>query len=350
MKSDLQWTQAQVVALRDITPTVREFTLQPEGGPPAAYEPGAHLQVQLTTASGRPQTRSYSLVGEGDGAGWRIAVKRLDDGRGGSLAMWRLAVGDRLPVSAPQNHFPLDLSASGYLLVAGGIGITPLVGMAQRLGAHARRRGLPVRMLYGARHAGEFGYLPQLRDALGDTAVSTHEGAAAIDFAAAIAALPPGGQLYTCGPVPMLEAVQRAWAAAGRPVQDLRFETFGSSGRLAAQAFEVRIPRHGLTLTVPADTTLLDALEAAGVQTLSDCRRGECGLCAMDVLALDGEIDHRDVFLSAHEKQAASRLCACVSRAVGTVTLDSAYRDDSPCGDRAARSRIAQQASAAMPS
>ena len=328
MKSDLQWMQAQVVALRDVTPTVREFELRPEDGSAASHEPGAHLQVQVMTEQGRLQTRSYSLVGEGDGRCWRIAVKRLDDGRGGSRAMWRLALGDRLQLSAPQNHFPLDLSAPGYLLVAGGIGITPLVLMAQRLGAHARRSGVPVQMLYGARHAAEFGYLAQLRDALGEGVVA-HEGAAPIDFAAAIAALPPGGQLYTCGPVPMLEAVKRAWQAAGRPIEDLRFETFGSSGRLATQAFQVRIPRHALEITVPADCTLLEALDAAGVQMLSDCKRGECGLCAMDVLAVDGEIDHRDVFLSAHEKEATTRICACVSRAVGTLTLDSAYRADS---------------------
>ena len=242
--------------------------------------------------------------------------------------MWRLAVGDRLQVSAPQNHFPLDLSAPGYLLVAGGIGITPLVLMAQRLAAHAKRTGVPVKMLYGARNADELGYLQHLREALGED-VEAHEGSAPIDFAAAIAALPPGGQLYTCGPVPMLEAVKRAWHAAGRAIADLRFETFGSSGRLATQAFQVRIPRHDLAITVPADCTLLEALDAAGVQTLSDCKRGECGLCAMDVIAVDGEIDHRDVFLSAHEKEATTRICACVSRAVGTLTLDSAYRPDS---------------------
>ena len=89
------------------------------------------------------------------------------------------------------------------------------------------------------------------------------------------------------------------------------------------------LPRHDLAITVPADCTLLEALDAAGVETLWDCKRGECGLCAMDVLAVDGEIDHRDVFLSEHEKQAATRICACVSRAVGTLTLDSAYRPDS---------------------
>ncbi len=332
MKSDLQWMQVQVVALREVTPTVREFELRPQSdeGVDAlvgAYEPGAHLQVQVMTAQGKLQTRSYSLVGEGDGRCWRIAVKRLDDGRGGSLAMWRLAEGDRLQVSAPQNHFALDLSAPGYLLVAGGIGITPLVLMAQRLAAHAKRAAVPVTMLYGARNAEEFGYLAHLKEALGE-GVTAHEGSAPIDFAAAIDALPPGGQLYTCGPVPMLEALKRAWYAAGRPLADLRFETFGSSGRLATQPFQVRIPRHDLTITVPTDSTLLEALDAAGVQTLWDCKRGECGLCAMDVLAVDGEIDHRDVFLSAHEKASTTRICACVSRAVGTLTLDSAYRPD----------------------
>ena len=361
MKNDLRWTAAEVVALRDVTPTVREFTLRPDAlsaQPHGRHEPGAHLQVQVLTESGGMQTRSYSLIGEGADGHWRIAVKRLAAGRGGSLAMWQLAVGDRLPVSEPQNHFPLDLAAPGYLLVAGGIGVTPIVGMAQRLGAHARRHGVPMRMLYGARHAGEFGYLADLQQALGGDAVQVHEGAASIDFAAAIAALPAGGQLYVCGPVAMLEAVQQAWQASGRPAQHLRFETFGSSGRLVSQPFEVRIPRHRLTLTVPPDRTLLEVLEAAGVETLSNCRRGECGLCAMDVLAVDGDIDHRDVFLSPHEKQAASRLCACVSRAVGSVTLDSAYRDDGAFDgnaasrlrdDRAARPGIAQEGAASTP-
>jgi len=327
MKSEIHWMPARVLSTRDLSPTVREFRIRPDAAPCSAYEPGAHLQLQVL--AGRMQTRSYSLVGEPDGEAWRIAVKRLDAGRGGSLAMWRLAAGDRLLVSEPQNHFPLDLAAPAYLVVAGGIGITPLVFMAQRLAAQAERRGASVRMLYGARSEDELAYLPELQAALGAQRVQAHVGAAPIDFAAEIAALPPGAQVYTCGPVPMLEAVKRAWHDAGRAPADLRFETFGSSGRLPTQAFTVRIPRHGLSIEVPANSTLLEALDAAGVQTLWDCRRGECGLCAMDVLAVDGEIDHRDVFLSAHEKQAGTRICACVSRAVGTLTIDSAYRPDS---------------------
>lgn len=331
MKITQNWMQATVVATHDLSPTVRQFEIAPLQGAVLSYPEGAHLQMQVMVQGARVQTRSYSLVGLPDPRAWRIAVKRMDDGRGGSLAMWQLAVGDRLMVSEPQNHFPLDLTAPGYLVVAGGIGITPLVGMVQRLAVHARATSVPLRVLYGARSETELVFAAQLREALqgvsGDT-LQLHSGSAAIDFAKEIAALPKGSQLYTCGPVPMLETLKLAWVQAGRPIPDLRFETFGSSGRLPTQAFRLQVPRHGVDIVVPSDATLLEALEGAGVPTISDCRRGECGLCAMDVVSLQGEIDHRDVFLSANEKAACQRICVCVSRAVGGITLDSAWRPD----------------------
>jgi len=328
MRSTQTWQEATVIATRDATPTVREFEIRPAEGAAAAWQAGSHLQLQVLV-NGKVQIRSYSLVGLPDGVSFRIGVKRMDDGRGGSLAMWRLAVGDRLQISDPQNHFPLDLSAPHYLIVAGGIGITPLVMMAQQLAAHVKKSGATLRMLYGVRTQDELAFLPLLRETLGDALQTFVAGRGeSMDLATEIAALPAGAQLYTCGPVPMLEAVKKSWGEAGRPLADLRFETFGSSGRFAAQAFRVRVPRHQVDIMVPADTTLLDALESAGVETIFDCRRGECGLCAMDVLALDGEIDHRDVFLSEHEKQGNQRICACVSRVVGAVTLDSSYRPD----------------------
>jgi vanillate O-demethylase ferredoxin subunit len=324
MKSSQNWNEAHVQSIRDLTPSVREFTIRPSAGA-LPWSPGSHLQVEVLVAA-KPQLRMYSLIGRHDdplGAEtYRIAVKRLDEGRGGSLAMWRLEAGDRLRVSDPQNHFPLAFGAPAYLLVAGGIGITPLVSMAQALAA----RGASVRMLYGARAEAELAYAGDLRNGLG-AALHTAVGAP-IDFDAEIAALPAGAQMYVCGPVPMLDAARHAWQAAGRPLADLRYETFGNSGRFAPAAFRVRIPRHQLDITVPADCSLLEALEGAGVQTLFDCRRGECGLCAMDVLAVDGAIDHRDVFLSEHEKEGNTRICACVSRVVGGITLDSAYRSD----------------------
>lgn len=317
------WTDAVIQSVSDITPTVREITLAPVAGV-QAYAPGAHLQVQVLVG-GRPQTRSYSLVGLSDGNTYRIAVKRLDDGRGGSLAMWRLAPGDRLKLTAPQNFFPLDLSAPAYLLIAGGIGVTPLVSMAQTLVS----RGAPVRLVLAARTESELAYAAVLQEALGE---GLHRVAASsaqtVDFAAEITALGNSGQLYFCGPAPMLEAARHAWHLADRPAADLRFETFGSSGRVAPQAFQVHIARQNLDIEVPADSSLLDAIEMAGVQALSGCRRGECGLCALDVTALDGEIDHRDVFLSEREKAENHRICVCVSRVVGRITLDCAYRPD----------------------
>src|SRR6188474_1646868 len=112
MKATSSWTDAVIESFEDLTPTVREFHIRPTGDAAAVqrHEPGSHLQVQLLV-DGRPELRSYSLVGEPDGQTWRIAVKRLDDGRGGSRAMWRLAAGDRLQVSGPRNHFPLDFNA-----------------------------------------------------------------------------------------------------------------------------------------------------------------------------------------------------------------------------------------------
>jgi ferredoxin-NADP reductase len=328
MKSNQTLYPATVVALHGLTPTVREFEIRPEHGPAAHWQAGAHLQMPVTV-NGQPQIRSYSLVGLPNGQSFRIAVKRMDGGRGGSRAMWQLAVGDRLQISEPQNHFQLDLSAPHYLLIAGGIGITPLVMMAQQLAAHAQKSGATLRMLYGARTQDELAFLPLLRETLGEMLQTFVADRGEIpDFNAAIKALPAGGQLYTCGPVPMLEAIKKAWLDAGRRLADLRFETFGSSGRFAAQAFRVQVPRHHIDIMVPADTTLLDALESAGVEALADCRRGECGLCALDVLGVEGEIDHRDVFLSEHEKQQNTRICACVSRVVGSLTLDSSYRPE----------------------
>jgi ferredoxin-NADP reductase len=327
MQHDDSWTLATLRATRDLTPGIREFTLVPDEGA-RAHPTGAHLRIRLDVA-GRQTLRHYSLVGAAprDG-GYRIAVQREDAGRGGSRAMWALPVGARLTISRPASHFELAAGAPEVLLLAGGIGITPMLGMAEAL----LRRGARFCLLYAGRSRAAMAYLPELAALLGDAlVVQAEDEAGRPDLDAVFADLAPGAEAYVCGPIGLLTAARRAWAAAGRPPASLVFETFGSSGHAAPRDFTVRIPRLGREVRVPADVSMLDALEAAGIGLLSDCRRGECGLCALDVLAVEGSVDHRDVFFSDRQHAENRRICACVSRMEGgAITIDPPWRGDGP--------------------
>lgn len=319
-----QWDTVVVTAVRDLTPSVRELTLETPWM--AAHSVGAHIDVEVLI-DGRPDTRSYSLIGEGVGSVRRIAVKGEVRSRGGSRYMWSLAPGARLKVTPPSNSFELSLEATPYLLVAGGIGVTPIVGMASVLA----RRGAQVSMVYAGRSRSDMAYLEELDAALGGrmSVCADDEAGGPPDLAAAFAGLAPDAQCYVCGPVPMLDAARAAWAAAGRSPSRLRFETFGSSGRFPNTTFTVRVPRLGVEVQVSETRSMLDALADAGVEVLADCRRGECGLCAMDVIQTEGVVDHRDVFLSEEQHQADAKICACVSRmAGGAITVEPPWRGD----------------------
>ena len=137
------------------------------------------------------------------------------------------------------------------------------------------------RLLYACRRRQDVAFGDELRERIGDRLeVFLDEEGEKVDLAAEIAQLAPGGEFYVCGPIGMLEAAKSEWRHSGRPVDKLRFETFGNSGRFASQSFSVRIPRLGRVVEVPKNQTMLDALEAAGIDMIFDCRRGECGLCA----------------------------------------------------------------------
>lgn len=326
--------EATVERITDLSPTVREFVLRPAAGS-RTWMPGSHLVVGVDPAPPTTRdcvpgaafaTRTYSLVDLPQAGTYTIAVKRLAPGRGGSRFMWALSEGDRIPIGGPQNHFPLSFDAPQFLLVAAGIGITPLLGMARGLA----RKGADLAMRYAARSEPELVYATPLRDVLGARlrTFSSADGQR-LDLRAEIAALAPDAQLLACGPLSLLQAARDAWAQAGRPADRLRYETFGASGTRPAEPFWVRVKGRQDRIQVGADSTLLDALNDAGVETLYDCLRGECGLCALDIMEVEGEIDHRDVFLSSEEKRGNRRLCACVSRvAGGGVVIDSGFRDE----------------------
>jgi vanillate O-demethylase ferredoxin subunit len=150
-----------------------------------------------------------------------------------------------------------------------------------------------------------------------------------LDLDREIERLHPDGELYLCGPLRLRDAAQHAWQAAGRRPDRLQFETFASGGRYAPEAFTVRVLDHDGEITVRQNRTLLDALKDEGVEMMWDCLRGECGLCSAKVVDVDGELDHRDVFLSEEQQREGDAIITCVSRAVGgTLTLDTGYRPE----------------------
>ena len=310
-----------VRATRDLTSSVRMIEFAPEQGfiPPS---PGSHIDFSVMIG-GRPDVRSYSLVGPCSDGVYRIAVKRLEVSRGGSAYMWSLKPGARIAHSAPANHFGLAPGRPEYLLLAGGIGITPIFSHALAL-AHA---GARFRLLYACRNGSEVALGDELRERIGDRLEVVLSEQRRIDIAKEIDRLDARGELYVCGPIGMLEATKRSWSASGRPVDLLRFETFGASGQYPAAPFAIRIPRLGREIAVAAGKSMLDALEEAGIEMISDCRRGECGLCALPILEVDGVVDHRDVFFSDAEKASNAKLCTCVSRVYGrAISLDTADR------------------------
>lgn len=318
-----RWTGARIERIEDLSPSIRLFAIAPSAGI-EPWRPGAHLGVRVRCGE-REEQRHYSLldIGRDDGC-YRIAVKRIADGLGGSLHMWSLTAGDALEISTPRDEFELSLDAPAYVMLAGGIGITPLLSMARKVS----RRGTPLQFHYAVHRREDAVFAELLRDWLGE-ALQVHVSAEGgrLDVGRLVAESRDDAELYVCGPVGMLEAARAAWQAGGHPAERFRFESFGSGGHAANQPFTVALPRYGLELAVPARQSLLTTLEAAGVELLSGCRRGECGLCAVDVLESDSPLDHRDVFFGEAEKAEGKRMCTCVSRpAGGRIVIDTDYR------------------------
>ena len=319
-----KWMRCTVRAIRDVTPAIREFVLRPEELSVENYAIGSHVNVGVLI-DGRPETRCYSLVGDLSPGGYRIAVRRAPDSRGGSRYMWSLKPGARIEVSSPASLLEIDWSRRSYCLIAGGIGITPIIGIASAL----MRRNADVELHYAVKSRHDAAFLDELSDLLGDRLVihASNQGTR-INLDDTFARLPPNALTIICGPMRLLEAARRSWASDGRIPADLRYETFGSSGLLPTASFRVRIDNSSLEIAVPENKSMLDALNEAGFEVMSDCQRGECGVCAIDVVSVDGQIDHRDVFFSDHQKQANGKICPCVSRAVGAITVNTLYRND----------------------
>lgn len=321
------WAEAKVLSVQPVASNVLQIDIMPVEGT-QAFTVGSHIDVSVLV-NGLPEIRSYSLVGEHEaGKPYRIAVKRLQASKGGSAYMWSLKEEARLQVSQPMNHFELSSQNSKYILIAGGIGITPLIGMAKELAV----KKAVVEMIYVGSEKKEMPFIDELKEYLGDSLIvhAKDEQLSRFDFEKRIAGLDTDVQVYMCGPLGMMNDVRKYWEKYKKPVGNLRFETFGASGLFAPQSFKVKIPRLDLELVVEENQSLLDVLNHVGASVMFDCKKGECGLCTVDVLSCSGVVDHRDFFFSEHQKAANKKICACVSRVVnGDIVIDTAYRGES---------------------
>ena len=304
---------------------------RPDGLALPAWAPGSHIDLAcgaLDAAGLHTLSRQYSLCGDpAQRDVYEIAVLHEPAGRGGSAWLHAHAQpGSMLAVRGPRNHFKLDAQAQRLLLVAGGIGITPILAMAR----HALAAGLPLDLHYcGQRHSA-MPYLAELQALFGNTPrpdqhLHLHSSAdgTRLHLPTLLAQPQPGTLVYACGPQRLLQALEAGsnhW-----PEDSLRLEHFHASapapGAAGNTAFSVTLQHSGRCIPVAADQSLLAALRGAGLDIRSDCQEGLCGACEVGVVS--GEVLHRDQVLTRSERASMSLLLSCCARAKsGSLVLD----------------------------
>lgn len=310
----------RVAARTEAAQDIIRLNLEPlHGQTLPTFTPGSHIDLALANGL----TRQYSLCGEPDSSGYAIAVLREAASRGGSRYVHdALAPGAEVQISAPRNLFPLHEDANAYVLIAGGIGITPLLSMARRLSSV----GKDFTLHYCVREPARAAFLDTLTSGPFAANVELHfssEPGSRLNLDQALHSPGSGRRLYVCGPSGFMDfvaegAVQRGWSA-----NQIHREHFAATptAEAADEAFELVIASTGQRLTVAKDQTAARVLEAAGVFVPLSCEQGICGTCLTTVT--EGEPDHRDLFQTDEEKQTNQQFTPCCSRArSASLTLD----------------------------
>ncbi|GAA4691072.1 PDR/VanB family oxidoreductase [Pseudonocardia yuanmonensis] len=287
-----------------------------EGGGLPAWEPGAHIDLRLGEV-----TRQYSLCSSPTATEhYQVAVLREPASRGGSSYVHdRLAPGDRLVASGPRNHFAL-VEAKRYVFIAGGIGITPILPMVEV----AEQAGAEWTLLYGGRSASTMAFTQRLTR-FGADRVRLHpqDQHGLLDLSELLAAPQPDTAVYCCGPEPLLKAVEThcaSWAAGALHLE--RFAPADGATDGPTTSFDVEFAQSGVTLTIPANRSIVAVAEDAGVPVVYSCEEGTCGVCETPVL--EGEPDHRDSVLTEQERRKKTCMMICVSRArTARLVLDA---------------------------
>ncbi|VVD73652.1 cytochrome P450/oxidoreductase [Pandoraea soli] len=285
----------------------------PDGRAMPRWAPGSHIDIECGDTG---LSRQYSLCGDpADAGALEIAVLHEPQGRGGShWVHTQVKAGDRLRIRGPRNHFRLDETTRRAIFVAGGIGVTPIAAMARR----AKALGIDYEIHYSGRSRHTMALIDELLALHGERLhLWVKDEGQRADYARLLATPRDGTQVYACGPLRMLDAL--AQCCAPWPDDTLRVEHFqsqlGTLDPAKEHAFDVTLKDSGITVTVPADQTLLAALRAANIDVQSDCEEGLCGSCEVQVL--EGDVDHRDVVLTRAERDANTKMMSCCSRACG---------------------------------
>jgi dimethylamine monooxygenase subunit B len=291
----------------------------PAGGLLTRFTAGAHIILHLRDGK-NVYRNAYSLLNSayGNGLTYAIAVALDPNGRGGSRYLHeKVKVGMELSVSVPANHFPAANDVTKHLLIAGGIGVTPLLALRLEL----RMRGEPCAFHYSFRSAAQAIFTEEL-EFEGDPNVRLYDNSLGrmLDIEALLRSQPEGTHVYVCGPEGLMNAVIESALSLGWPKESVHYERFGAPRPKGERPFEVVCNRSGKTLTVPEDLTLLEALEREQLVVPFACRAGSCGACQLTVL--EGEIDHRDSVFTEAEKAEGKKILACVSRGKTRLVLD----------------------------
>lgn len=311
----------RVTAAETIAEGIRLLKLAPrDGSMLPVWEPGSHIDLHL----GPGIIRQYSLCGSyRDTSTYEVAVKREAASRGGSKFVHEsLSVGSELSISAPRNLFPMHREARRSLLVAGGIGITPIISMARLL----RDRGQPFDLLYFARSEAHAAFRDELSGAALDGSCQLLFGqerdAVEATLVNALGNRRDDCHLYLCGPQPFMDTVRMVAARHGWPDDAVHLEYFAAtpaSGAELETSFDLKLARSNKTFTVPPGKTIVDVLREHGTDVETSCEQGVCGTCVVKVL--DGCPDHRDCFLTSQEQASGNCMAICVSRSRSTLLV-----------------------------
>lgn len=297
---------------------ISEFILTPLEADPVMPDAGAHISLAVRGHDSLVKANAYSLInGPDETTAFHIAVLMETDGECGSYFMHNTPrIGDRLYIQPPKNEFPLVENANHSILIAGGIGITPILSMAQTL----RSSNSSLEVHYTARTQAHMAFKEEAAELTGNNGyfyLSREEPPTKINLNSVLAEPRLNTHVYVCGPKGFMEAVISTAAEKGWPKDQIHFELFGnpSAKQETDQPIEVKLHKSGKTIQVAKDQSILDALLEAGVTVGFSCKRGECATCKVPVL--EGEIDHRDIVLDSYEKKAGNVMCSCVSRVKG---------------------------------